>query len=194
MFGVVRWFPYPEDTLPCVCLTPRLGVVYLSQAISTRKQGLKKYMTKHPCVSVPPYKWSPFIFGYLWPGTSTWRKLCAVTGAKRGGRSFFRRYHVPWRRCWTGCSGQPGRPYRSRRREALQVWLTKGENLPYTLRPVAYLAHTLLGQNIEKTFRIPCAWRSILSDTIDREIYHRESETFTGATPIGTNNEDFYTL
>jgi len=26
---------------------------------------------------------------------------------------------------------------------------------------------------------------------IDREIYHRESETFTGATPIGTNNKDF---
>jgi len=44
---------------------------YLSQAISTRKQGLKKYMAKHPCVSVPPYKWSPFIFGYLWPRTST---------------------------------------------------------------------------------------------------------------------------
>jgi len=43
----------------------------------------------------------------------------------------------------------------------------------------------------ERTFRIPCAWRSTLSDTIDGEIYHRESETFTGATPIGTNNQDF---
>jgi len=45
--------------------------------------------------------------------------------------------------------------------------------------------------DLEKSFWIPCAWRSILSDTIDREIYHRESETFTGATPIGANNEDF---
>ena len=43
---------------------------YLSQAISTRKQGLKKYMTKHLCASERPYKWSPPIFGYLWPGTS----------------------------------------------------------------------------------------------------------------------------
>ena len=37
---------------------------------------------------------------------------------------------------------------------------------------------------IETTFRISCAWRSIFSDTINREIYHRESKTFTGATPI----------
>jgi len=29
---------------------------YLSQAISTQKQGLKKYMAKHPRVSVPPHK------------------------------------------------------------------------------------------------------------------------------------------
>jgi len=43
----------------------------------------------------------------------------------------------------------------------------------------------------EKTFRIPCAWQSTLSDTINWGIYHRESETFTGATPIGTSNEDF---
>jgi len=43
----------------------------------------------------------------------------------------------------------------------------------------------------EKTFRILCAWRSILSDTIDREIYHPESETFTGAPSIATNNRVF---
>jgi len=61
---------------------------YLSQAISTRKQGLKKYlyeyMAKHPCVSVPPYKWSPFIFGYLWPGTS------------RGSQTQFPIASCPW--------------------------------------------------------------------------------------------------
>jgi len=34
--------------------------------------------------------------------------------------------------------------------------------------------------NFEKTFRIPCAWRSTLSDTIDREIYHQKSETIAG--------------
>ena len=33
---------------------------------------------------------------------------------------------------------------------------------------------------VEKTFRIPCAWRSTLSDTIDREIYHRKNETIAG--------------
>jgi len=51
-------------------------------------------------------------------------------------------------------------------------------------------ARRLVGKK-EKTFRIPCAWRSILSDTINREIYHRESETFTGAPPIATNNRVF---
>jgi len=33
---------------------------------------------------------------------------------------------------------------------------------------------------VEQTFRIPCAWRSTLSDTIDREIYHRKNETIAG--------------
>jgi len=43
----------------------------------------------------------------------------------------------------------------------------------------------------EKTFRILCAWRSTLSGAIDPEIYHPESETFTWAPSIATNNRVF---
>jgi len=37
--------------------------------------------------------------------------------------------------------------------------------------------------------RIQCAWRSTISDTINREIYHRKSETFTRTTHTAADNK-----
>ena len=51
-----------------------LALEYLSQATSTRKQGLKKYMAKHLCASERSYKIDPpclRVLEYFLPGTST---------------------------------------------------------------------------------------------------------------------------
>jgi len=43
-------------------LAGALGKHFLSQTISTREQGLKKYMAKYLCASERPYKIYPPVF------------------------------------------------------------------------------------------------------------------------------------